>query len=78
MSSSHSTSPITTSIESAIVRPPSATFAKGISTSLLMASGHPRSRAFLSDLGHTVVPLDVTEFRKMDGGLSCLSLRIIF
>ena len=28
--------------------------------------------------GHTVVPLEMSEFQKMDGGLSCLSLRIMF
>ncbi len=45
---------------------------------LLAPAGFPRSRAILSDLGHTVVPLEMSEFRKMDGGLSCLSLRIMF
>jgi len=45
---------------------------------LLVAAGFPRSRAVLSDLGHTVVPLEMSEFQKMDGGLSCLSLRIMF
>jgi len=45
---------------------------------LLLPAGFPRSEALLGDLGHTVVPLDMSEFRKMDGGLSCLSLRIMF
>jgi dimethylargininase len=45
---------------------------------LLMAAGFPRSEGLLGDLGHTVVPLEMSEFRKMDGGLSCLSLRIMF
>lgn len=45
---------------------------------VLAPAGFPRSRAILSDLGHTVVPLDMSEFQKMDGGLSCLSLRIMF
>jgi N-dimethylarginine dimethylaminohydrolase len=26
-------------------------------------------------LGHEVVELDMSEYRKMDGGLSCLSVR---
>ena len=29
----------------------------------------------IADFGHTIVPLDMSEFRKMDGSLSCLSLR---
>jgi N-dimethylarginine dimethylaminohydrolase len=29
----------------------------------------------LRRLGHDVMPLAMSEFRKMDGGLSCLSLR---
>ena len=42
---------------------------------LLVAAGYPRFAHTLHDLGYAVVPLDVSEFRKMDGGLSCLSLR---
>jgi len=45
---------------------------------LLLPAGYPRSEAILGDLGHTVVSLEMSEFRKMDGGLSCLSLRIMF
>lgn len=46
-----------------------------VSGSVLVASGFPAFEAALSALGYAVVPLDVSEFRKMDGGLSCLSLR---
>ncbi len=42
---------------------------------LLVAAGHPRLEAAVRDLGHDVVPLEMSEFQKMDGGLSCLSLR---
>jgi len=42
---------------------------------VLVAAGYPRFARALGDLGYGVVPLDVSEFRKMDGGLSCLSLR---
>jgi len=45
---------------------------------LLLPAGFPRSEAILGDLGHTVIPVEMSEFRKMDGGLSCLSLRIMF
>jgi dimethylargininase len=39
------------------------------------AAGYPQMRAALESKGFRVVSLDVSEFRKMDGGLSCLSLR---
>ncbi|MGA8533665.1 MAG: arginine deiminase family protein [Candidatus Tumulicola sp.] len=42
---------------------------------LLVASGHPHLLADFARLGYATVALDVSEFRKMDGGLSCLSLR---
>ena len=42
---------------------------------LLIPDGFPRIATTLSSLGYQLVPLQVTEFRKMDGGLSCLSLR---
>ncbi|HEX2248749.1 MAG TPA: hypothetical protein VHH32_00290, partial [Gemmatimonadales bacterium] len=29
----------------------------------------------LRELGHEVVAIDISEYRKMDGGLSCLSVR---
>jgi dimethylargininase len=42
---------------------------------VLVAAGYPRFAARLARLGLAPVPLDMSEFRKMDGGLSCLSLR---
>jgi len=42
---------------------------------LLTASGYPAWEAALRALREDVVVLDVSEFRKMDGGLSCLSIR---
>jgi len=42
---------------------------------LIVAAGYPDFARRLLDLGYAVVELDVSEFRKMDGGLSCLSLR---
>ncbi len=41
----------------------------------LVAAGFPRFSAALRSLGPTVIELEMSEFRKMDGGLSCLSLR---
>ena len=42
---------------------------------VLVASGFPIIRKTLDQLGYQTVALEVSEFRKMDGGLSCLSLR---
>ena len=42
---------------------------------VLVAGGYPRFEGRLEDLGYRPLALDVSEFRKMDGGLSCLSLR---
>jgi len=42
---------------------------------VLVAAGYPRFEASLRSLDYDIIPLDVSEFRKMDGGLSCLSLR---
>lgn len=42
---------------------------------VLMPAGFPKLRKILSDLGYQVVELEMSEFQKMDGGLSCLSLR---
>ena len=42
---------------------------------VLVAAGFPRFAERLAGLGYDPLPLDMSEFRKMDGGLSCLSLR---
>jgi dimethylargininase len=42
---------------------------------VLIAAGHPQLQKDLTLTGYQTVILDVSEFRKMDGGLSCLSLR---
>ena len=42
---------------------------------VLIAAGRPRFEAQLRQLGFKTKPLDMSEFQKMDGGLSCLSLR---
>lgn len=41
----------------------------------LIASGFPTLKHDLEGLGHSIISLDMSEFQKMDGGLSCLSLR---
>ena len=42
---------------------------------VLVAAGHPAWEGKLRELGYKTVALDMSEFQKMDGGLSCLSLR---
>ncbi|HEY7993994.1 MAG TPA: arginine deiminase-related protein [Candidatus Eremiobacteraceae bacterium] len=42
---------------------------------VLVAAGFPRVSAALKGRGLTVIELQMSEFEKMDGGLSCLSLR---
>jgi dimethylargininase len=46
-----------------------------VNDTVLLARGFPRIARALRDIGLSAVPLDMSEFRKMDGGLSCLSLR---
>jgi len=41
---------------------------------LLIAKGFPKSKMKILDLGYNIIELDMSEFRKMDGGLTCLSL----
>jgi dimethylargininase len=42
---------------------------------VLVAADYPKFAMKLSSLGYQAHPLEVSEFQKMDGGLSCLSLR---
>jgi dimethylargininase len=42
---------------------------------ILIAAGFPKFEASLRGLGYKLIVLDMSEFQKMDGGLSCLSLR---
>jgi dimethylargininase len=42
---------------------------------VLVAAGYPVFSQTLRDLGYETLALEMTEFAKMDGGLSCLSLR---
>ena len=46
-----------------------------INDHVLVAAGYPETRAAIESLGFPVIELDMSEFRKLDGGLSCLSLR---
>ena len=42
---------------------------------VIMPQGFPKTRAIIQSCGYEIVEVNVSEFRKLDGGLSCLSLR---
>jgi dimethylargininase len=46
-----------------------------VNDAVLVAQGFPKTAALLRGLGHDVAAIDMSEYRKMDGGLSCLSVR---
>lgn len=46
-----------------------------INDTVLVPAGFPRTLDKIQAAGYTILPLDVSEFQKLDGGLSCLSLR---
>ena len=46
-----------------------------VGSTLIMARGFPKTRALYERLGWDIMEMDMSEFQKMDGGLSCLSLR---
>jgi dimethylargininase len=42
---------------------------------VFLSAGYPKSEALLKSEGFNVVMLDTSEAAKVDGGLSCMSLR---
>lgn len=44
--------------------------------SVLMAASAPGTKALLEDLGYRVVTVDISEFEKLEGSVTCLSVRI--
>ncbi len=46
-----------------------------VNDAIFVSAGQPRFDDQLRALGYTLEVLDMSEYRKMDGGLSCLSLR---
>jgi dimethylargininase len=42
---------------------------------VLIAKGFPKTKQTIENAGYKTIEVDVSEFRKLDGGLSCLSLR---
>ncbi|MFK4186079.1 dimethylargininase [Streptomyces sparsogenes] len=43
---------------------------------LLMAASAPRSAELFADLGYEPVPVDISEFEKLEGCVTCLSVRL--
>ena len=46
-----------------------------VNNKVLVPLGYPKTRAAIEAAGYETLEVDVSEFRKLDGGLSCLSLR---
>ena len=46
-----------------------------VNDNVIIPSGYPISKQKISTTGYNVLEVDVSEFKKLDGGLSCLSLR---
>lgn len=42
---------------------------------VIVPKGFEGTKKKIEDLGYTVIEVEMTEFQKQDGGLSCLSLR---
>lgn len=46
-----------------------------VNDTVLVPSGFPKTLELIKQAGYRILTLDVSEFQKLDGGLSCLSLR---
>ncbi len=61
-----------------IIVPPDEEYAANtllIDGRLVLPAGYPKTRKMLEALSQPITELDTSEFRRMDGGLTCLSLR---
>ena len=46
-----------------------------VNDNVIIPTGYPMTKDKISSTGYNVLEVDVSEFKKLDGGLSCLSLR---
>ena len=46
-----------------------------VNDNVIIPSGYPLTKVKVRSTGYNVIEVDVSEFKKLDGGLSCLSLR---
>lgn len=61
-----------------IIAPPDESYATNciwINGYVIVPYGYPHTKKAIQDLGYRILEVDTSEFRKLDGGLSCLSLR---
>ena len=46
-----------------------------VNDTVIVPTGYPKVLKAVQDLGYKTLTVDTSEYRKLDGGLSCLSLR---
>lgn len=46
-----------------------------VNDTVIIPAGFPKSKQSIQNAGYSILEVDVSEFQKLDGGLSCLSLR---
>ena len=46
-----------------------------INDRIFVAKGYTKTKQLIEEAGYKTIELDISEYRKLDGGLSCLSLR---
>ncbi len=46
-----------------------------VNDKVIIPKGYPNAKRKIENCGYEILEVDVSEFRKLDGGLSCLSLR---
>ena len=46
-----------------------------VNGTVIMPAGNPKARKTIADAGYPIIEVDVSEYKKLNGGLSCLSLR---
>ena len=46
-----------------------------VNNKVIIPMGYPKAKKIIKDAGYEIIEVDVSEFKKLDGGLSCLSLR---
>ena len=46
-----------------------------VNDKVIVPEGYPKVKALVEEMGYEVLTVDTSEYRKIDGGLSCLSLR---
>ncbi len=46
-----------------------------VNNKVIIPLGYPKAKKTIEKAGYEIIEVDVSEFKKLDGGLSCLSLR---